>query len=351
MPSITAHIKDISQPRGGYLPVKNAIVTTYDDGRTLVENESVHPSIVGMAVDYLTRIALGTSPEEAFSVSLCGASLIDEEKYSRKLLKRIDGLTPKSIEAACMLSGYDVVVRNGGVGYKDVDDMDVDDDTINNIKIMVTRSVEFWKQNGPIVLNGFTFEGAYTETISSGDGDYLTADTLWDMKVSKNKPNAKQTLQILVYYLMGTRSTHSEFKTITKLGLFNPRLNTSYIFNVADIPQDIIQIVENEVIGYGTGAPQVKKSASTSGNTSDMLTTQEVAAMAELSKSTILNYIHSGDLKAIKKGNRYLIKREDAESFIQDLEDTKGVGSLGVLVAILIPIILIATVFLAVHFL
>ena len=31
----------------------------------------------------------------------------------------------------------------------------------------------------------------YTETVSAGDGDFLTSDTLWDFKVSKSKPTNK----------------------------------------------------------------------------------------------------------------------------------------------------------------
>jgi hypothetical protein len=37
------------------------------------------------------------------------------------------------------------------------------------------------------LLDGFTFEGGYTDTVSKGDGDLTTADTLWDFKVSKAK--------------------------------------------------------------------------------------------------------------------------------------------------------------------
>ena len=39
---------------------------------------------------------------------------------------------------------------------------------------MVKRSLAFWKEYGPITKDGFTFEGGYTDIVSSGDGDYLT---------------------------------------------------------------------------------------------------------------------------------------------------------------------------------
>ena len=77
-------------------------------------------------------------------------------------------------------------------------------------------------KNGSIIKDGFTFEpakpddkayekmiktgkgsyGGYTYTVESGDGDFLTADTLWDFKVSKSKPTNKHTLQLLMYLLL-----------------------------------------------------------------------------------------------------------------------------------------------------
>ena len=98
---------------------------------------------------------------------------------------------------------------------------------------MVERSIAFWKKYGPITKDGFTFEkNGYTKTVDSGDGDYLTEDTLWDFKVSKSKPTNKHTLQLLMYWIMGQHSGKPEFKNITKLGIFNPRLNTVYTLNI-----------------------------------------------------------------------------------------------------------------------
>lgn len=91
---------------------------------------------------------------------------------------------------------------------------------------------------------------AYTDTVNSGDGDYLTTDTLWDFKVSKSKPTNKQTLQILMYWIMGKHSGKEEFKGINRLGLFNPRLNTIYLLSTDKIPAEVIASVENEVICY-----------------------------------------------------------------------------------------------------
>ena len=64
---------------------------------------------------------------------------------------------------------------------------------------------------GPVVWEGFTFDGGYTDRVTSGDGDLLTADGLWDLKVSRWPPNPTYTLQLLVYWRLGLHSTHPEY--------------------------------------------------------------------------------------------------------------------------------------------
>ena len=99
-------------------------------------------------------------------------------------------------------------------------------------------------------MDGFTFEGGYTDVVNSGDGDFTTADTLWEFKVSKAKPKKEYTLQLLMYWRMGLHSKHSEFKNVKYLGIYNPRLNIVYRLDVTDIPGEVISEVEKEVIGY-----------------------------------------------------------------------------------------------------
>lgn len=42
---------------------------------------------------------------------------------------------------------------------------------------MVERSLKFVEEYGPIILEGFTFEGGYTDIVQAGDGDFITEDT------------------------------------------------------------------------------------------------------------------------------------------------------------------------------
>ena len=255
MASVTQRIRAVHQPYGGYLRARDFRKTKQDDQIELFPEENIHTSLVGLAVDYLTRFTMGCPVQEAFIISLAGSAVINDTRRSSRLAKQITGLDDRSITCACKLAGYDVCVRAGTQGYKPVDEINPDANTIFNIRTMVERSVRFWTEYGPIVKSGFTLEGGYTDTIDSGDGDYLTANTLWDFKVSKSGPTSQHTLQLLVYYIMGCHSIHPEFLSITKLGIFNPRLNIVYTYNISDIVYSTILEVSDVVIGYpGIGA-------------------------------------------------------------------------------------------------
>lgn len=250
MVSVTQRIKQIKQPRGGYLSVKAFTVTTLDDAQVLNAEESIAASLVGTAVDCLSRFMDGTSVEEAFEISLLGARAMRMESKAFGLLDDVKGLDDLSITKACQLAGFDSAFRAGPLAYRPVEGIVPDQATITNIRIMVERSLSFFKVFGPVTADGFTMEGAYTATITTGDGDFLTKDTLWDFKVTTSKPNKDHTLQLLIYYLMGRRSIHPEFQTIENLGIFNPRQNTIYQLPISEISDEVIKEVETNVIGY-----------------------------------------------------------------------------------------------------
>ncbi len=65
------------QPYGGYLNKKQFDITTIDDEKILNETENIHASLIGLAVDYLTRFMMGTTVEKAFKISLQGAMCLD----------------------------------------------------------------------------------------------------------------------------------------------------------------------------------------------------------------------------------------------------------------------------------
>lgn len=249
--SVTQRIKQVKQPRGGYINPKELTVISLGDGADALNPvENVHVSLMGLAVDYMTRFMTGSSAAKAFAISLAGAQRINEMNLARKLLADIKGLDDNSIVCAVKLVGFDVCYRAGAMGYKPVQDINPDADTIENIRVMVHRAMHFFDAYGPKVMDDFTFEGGYTPTVLTGDGDFLTTDTLWDFKVSKMPVKKEYTLQLLMYWRMGLHSIYPEFRDVKYLGIYNPRTNKVSRIAVADIPQDMIDEVESEVIGY-----------------------------------------------------------------------------------------------------
>lgn len=249
MASVVGRIGQITQPRGGYLNPRQFVVIEGNDG-LLLKEENINEGLTGSAVDYLSRVARGDSVGKAFAISMAGALKIGQVEAATALMAQINGLDDRSIISACKLAGYDVCFRSGSQYYRPVEEINPDRDTVENIRIMVGRSTAFFRQYGPVTVDGFTFPGGYTATVSTGDGDFLTADTLWDFKTSKRDINSKYTLQLLMYYLMGMHSTDPHFKTIRRLGIFNPRLNKVYLFELSNLSQDTIAQVERDVIGY-----------------------------------------------------------------------------------------------------
>ena len=257
MYSVTQRISKIKQPRGGYIKQKDLTCITLDDGIELNAQENIHPSLIGLVIDYMTRFCMGTPKESAFHISILGAEIAKNEFDAYKLLSKINGLDTESIISASQLVGYDVCYRAGMAYFKPVSEIIPDTNTIANIITMIKRTLSFWEQYGPIIKDGFTFEGGYTSIISTGDGDYLTKDTLWDLKVLKEEIKPKYTLQLLIYLIMGQHSVHKEFKNITQLGIYNPRLNKVYIIKLDTIPQSIIDTVSRDVIGYGISKEEI----------------------------------------------------------------------------------------------
>lgn len=252
MCSVTRRIDKIKQPRGGYIRPKEFETIVLDGGGIDELNpvENVSPSLVGMAVDYLTRFMSGTSAMDAFKISEMGSRVVQRKELFDQLLSNVKGLDDDSISAAVKLSGFDSAYRAGVMAYRPVQNINPNSDTVENIRTMVERSLRFLDQYGPKVMDGLTFEGGYTGYVSSGDGDFLTEDTLWDFKVSKKKLQSKYTLQLLMYWRMGLHSIHPEYKNVKYLGVYNPRMNVVYLLDVSKIPEDVISTVETEVIGY-----------------------------------------------------------------------------------------------------
>ncbi|WP_056967055.1 hypothetical protein [Apilactobacillus ozensis] len=253
--TLTQRSRMVKQPYGGYLPVRTFNKTQFDDSKKIKsDEENISASLVGLAVDYLTRFCQHESFESAFAISLMGIKnyqIVTHDTVDLTALE-VKGLDDASIINACKLATFDVWYRNprAAVLAKENYELCPNSATINNIKVMVQRTLDFFEQYEPIVENGFVMPGGYTTMVSTGDGDYLTTHTLVDLKVSKNNITNKYTLQIAMYYLMGRHSTNQHFQSINTLAIFNPRLNMLYSKSIDEIDANVLSAIEYDVIGY-----------------------------------------------------------------------------------------------------
>lgn len=250
MPSILEIIKNTKQPENGYLKPKDFKEILLSDDLKITDSENISLGLVGIVIDYMTRFLMIGDLRNCFRVSLTGANIIGESLKAAELLDKITGLDDQSIIAASKLVGYDVCFRESPSLYKPVENINPDQQSIENIKSMIIRCIAFLRDFGPIIKEGFTFEGAYTDKINSGDGDFITEGTMWDIKLSAEGITKENTLQLLIHYIMGFHSHYPELQKIYKIGFFNPRLNKIYMMDTSDIDEDIIKKVETKVIGY-----------------------------------------------------------------------------------------------------
>lgn len=248
MVSVTQRIAEIKQPRGGYLPMSGFEVINLNDG-VILNEENVSGSTMGMVVDYLTRWAQSKDVEDAFQVSILGARRVDREAEAMRLLSGIKDMSDASIVNACKLVGFDTYARGVFVDY-DSSTVNPDHPTCQNIRTLVNRVLSFFNSYGPVTLEGFDLMGGYSRVVDRGSGDFLTKNVLWDLKVMRKDPESKHSLQLLMYYIMGKRSIHKEFDSITKVGFYNPRLNKIYLMDMSKVDPQIIKTVEDEVICY-----------------------------------------------------------------------------------------------------
>ena len=249
--AVTTRIRMVGQPPGGLLPLSLFDHVPLADRMGLHPRsmETVAPDLAGLYVDYMTRLAMGASKRVAFRIPLLGARLVNRTGEAEALLARIVDFTAPSARAACLLLDFDAASRRGPQYWRPRR-MVPDDATYFNLTRRVARSRAFFDEYGPVVWDGFDFEGGYTDRITSGSGDFLTADTLWDFKVSSYRPNPMYTLQLLVYWRMGLHSVHDEYRMVRRLGFFNPRRDEVWLLDVDRIDGRLVDWTDHELIGY-----------------------------------------------------------------------------------------------------
>lgn len=166
--AVTTRIRMVDQPPEGLLPLSLFGRTPLPDRTALHPRtmETVAPDLAGLYVDYMTRIAMGAPKRVAFRIPLLGARLVGQGEYAESLLSRMVDFAFPSARAACLLLDFDAASRRGPQYWRPRR-MVPDAATYFNLTRMVARSRVFLDEYGPVVWEGFDFEGGYTDRIYS----------------------------------------------------------------------------------------------------------------------------------------------------------------------------------------
>lgn len=239
--SVTEFCDLFVQPNGGYLPISDFSKVLNADNEVI--DYETNPSIVGLVVDYLSRVEIvDGNINEIFNISHSGAIISNELiKYNSLISTIKKGLSDETIKSAAKLVTLDSVYRAGVLNSYDLE-LEISKTDISSIRRMIKRVLLFHDKY-KIIETGMTFEGSYTNVIVKGDADFLTEEGLWDLKVIKSEPTTKHTLQLLLYYILGVK----KYGNIKYIGFFNPKLNIEYIINVYDIDKYIIKNIMLEI--------------------------------------------------------------------------------------------------------
>lgn len=236
------------------------------------DSESVSPSVIGPAVEGLFKMAMGQNASVAFRASFLGAILLDNigelgEKPDEFIVGRhasqAQGLMdqlgatlgkgkPYEAKHGIDLCTYDVVYRTGNPAYyRPYSRLTLE--TEENVYRMVDYAKEVFKDlhEGDTVKEVAFDKESFGRYIAKGDGDFMTDQTLWDMKVWTKSFDKKVYIQLLCYYLLGMngRTTRAHYENLEYIGVINPRLQESHRLRIADIPQADLDLVREKVIG------------------------------------------------------------------------------------------------------
>jgi len=258
MSTVKSVIKNVHQPKNGLLPIEVFEKVQLKDASQMTSINSNIKSLIDLAVEYLTRFLLKKDIESAFETSFKGAMLVGEEKKARELSRKITGLDDQTIIAALDLVAYNVAVTDSIVNYHPINSADIDYNTLRAIKVMVTRAYTFLTRYGSKVIYNHSLEGGYSDTITDGNVPFVTVESILMLSFGEHDPTIEETLELLTYYVMATKSIYPNLHTLKYVSFFNPLTNTFYKCNTPLISSTAIEIVDTKILAYGVGDYNVK---------------------------------------------------------------------------------------------
>ena len=275
MSSVSELVETIEQPAFGILPISYFEKKELKQDSYVLSNKSSIPAIhLGLIVDYCIKYILGVKLSDILHVEYAGYA----EHIRVSAVKFFDSVSEQSLTQVyiederkniCLsdfiykvenaetfeefvtnmlyVIQYGDFVRNIGYAYNrigEVFDTELSKEELQDILIFFIRT-QGWINTFEKATPMYKFKPfGYNNTVTSGEGDFCTKYTLWDLKVSNGEPTTKDTLQLLIYYIMAKKSGNSLYKDVNSIGVYNPKLDATWICNIEKIDPSIVNKVK-----------------------------------------------------------------------------------------------------------
>lgn len=222
-----------SQPRGGLLPLIFFDQSQLGGAALTRRTESGHAGTIGSAVELIARWDLVGDPRADAELSVAALEAIRGVRRGEHTESAIG-----------RMAAYQ---RTWEWNDDEVDELEWEegdgDETLMHITEMRARVSRCFERLGRPVRPG-TWPVHSERFHLDGHIDFVTADTIWDLKVSDTVPDRVDVLQLLLYWV-AFRDDPENGLEIAHLGIYNPRLDTVWRIAVTEIPMDVVGSVES----------------------------------------------------------------------------------------------------------
>lgn len=230
---VRGRAEQASQPRGGLLPL--IFFDRYELGGASLtrRTESGNPGTIGSAVELIARWDLAGDPRAGNDPSAAALEAIRGVRRGEHTESGLGRLAAMQRTWEWNADEFDELEWEEGEG----------DETLMHIAEMRARISRCFERFGQPVRPG-TWAVHSERFHLDGHIDFVTADTIWDLKVSVTAPGRADVLQLLLYWVALRDDPDNSLK-IVYVGIYNPRLDTVWRIAVAEIPQDVVSSVES----------------------------------------------------------------------------------------------------------
>lgn len=280
MGSVSELIEKIEQPAFGILPISYFEKKELrQDSYILANKSSISAIHLGLIVDYCVKYILGVKLSDILHVEYEGYAehirvsairyfdsiseqartqiYIEDERKSICLsdfVSRVENAETFDDFVTNMLYviQYGDFIRDIRYAFNRVGETfnkKLNQDELRDILIFFMRTQSWVKTLGEVTPMYKFKPYGYNNTVTSGEGDFCSKYTLWDLKVSNGEPTSKDTLQMLIYYIMAKHSGNKLYKDINSIGFYNPKLDATWLCKIDNISPSTIRKIE-KLLGF-----------------------------------------------------------------------------------------------------